>query len=94
MMDDDTRWQDATLPPDDQIGPSRPFAAHAASDDEDQINDDQDDLEPGIASIFAAIQAAGTDDDEAEVDGDAAAREAQVFTLLSELDRLWQQPAR
>jgi len=89
MMDDETRWQDATLPADSLlIGPPQP---DATTDDAGEY----DDLETGIASIFAAMQA--------EVDGDAADDEngdveslqedAHTFQLLSELDRLWQRPS-
>ncbi len=81
-MDDTTRWQDATLPADGQmIGPTLP----------ETIATDYDELETGIASIFAALHAAGPEDgaseDQAEGDG-----EENIFHLLGELDRLWQRP--
>ena len=79
MMDDDTRWQDAALPADQLIGPTMPEAT--AGDDDEA---DYDDLETGIASIFAAIQAAGDDDT------DETAGDDPTFQLLGELDRLWQ----
>lgn len=96
-MDDETNWQDAALPADSRlIGPPRPDAE--ASGD----GSDYDELETGIASIFAAMQAAGPDGapDDAPT-GDAAARDedgpsgedAHTFQLLSELDRLWQRPS-
>jgi hypothetical protein len=85
MMDDDTRWQDAALPADSQlIGPVRPTdgqAGDAAGYDE---------LETGIASIFAALHAAGSDD---ASDDDAEPDDAHTFQLLGELDRLWQRPS-
>lgn len=82
MMDDETRWQDAALPADQLIGPTLPGAT--AGDDEE----DYDELETGIASIFAAIQAAGDDADTDETAGDDP-----TFQLLGELDRLWQRPS-
>ena len=82
MMDDDTRWQDAALPADQLIGPTMPEPT--AGDDET----DYDELETGIASIFAAIQAAGDDADTDEPAGDDP-----TFQLLGELDRLWQRPS-
>jgi hypothetical protein len=82
-MDDTPRWQDATLPADTQlIGPMLPTPADA----------DYDDLETGIASIFAALQAAGPEDET----GDAvepAGDDENIFHLLGELDRLWQRPS-
>jgi len=86
-MDDTTRWQDATLPADSQkIGPALPTP----------FETDYDELETGIASIFAALQAAGpegaSDDDLPDGDGDAADDE-HIFHLLGELDRLWQRPS-
>ena len=86
-MDDTTRWQDATLPADSQlIGPALPTP----------FGTDYDELETGIASIFAALQAAGpesaSDDDLPNGDGDAADDE-HIFHLLGELDRLWQRPS-
>lgn len=96
MMDDETSWQDAAPAATDMplIGPVRPDEAGAAPDDPH----DYDDLESGIASIFAAIQAAGEDDasghDAAgQFDEDEAPAEAHTFQLLSELDRLWQRPS-
>ena len=88
MMDDETRWQDAALPADSQlIGPPRPDAVTGDSSD-------YDDLETGIASIFAAMQVADSDD-ENDTDGDDAGAEedAHTFQLLGELDRLWQRPS-
>ena len=83
-MDDNARWQDAALDADSQlIGPTLPTSEV-----------DYDDLETGIASIFAALQAAGPEE---ETDDDAAPGEDGVndrtFVLLSELDRLWQRPS-
>ena len=91
MMDDETGWQDAALPADSQlIGPPRPDAATGDTTDYDE-------LETGIASIFAAMQAAGpdgeTEGDMADADDDAALEDAHTFQLLSELDRLWQRPS-
>ena len=91
MMDDETRWQDATLPADGRlVGPPSPDGARHEDGDYDEI-------ESGIASIFAAMQAAGDDDESAggdgHEDGDASYVDAHTFQLLSELDRLWQRPA-
>jgi len=88
-MDDETQWQDATLPADRPlIGPPRP---DATGDDDG----DYDDLETGIASIFAALQAAGPDGAaEDGTDGnDGSLEDAHTFQLLGELDRLWQRPS-
>jgi hypothetical protein len=82
MMDDETRWQDAALPADQLIGPPRPESAE--TDDAA----DYDELETGIASIFAAIQAAGE-----EGGDDPAFDDELTFQLLGELDRLWQRPS-
>lgn len=80
-MDDDTRWQDAALPADSQlIGPTRPFSAA----------DGYDDLETGIASIFAALHASEPSDEPLIED---AGEEEHTFQLLGELDRLWSRPS-
>ena len=88
MMDDETWWQDAALPADQLIGPPPPEPTEAA----DPI--EYDDLETGIASIFAAMQAAGDDapgeGDEAD---DSPFDDELTFQLLGELDRLWQRPS-
>ena len=86
MMDDETRWQDAALPADQLIGPPKPEAETAEATDYDE-------LETGITSIFAAIQAAGdepVDDDAAD---DTPFDDEPTFQLLGELDRLWQRPS-
>jgi hypothetical protein len=93
MMDHDTAWQDAALPADSQlIGPVQPAATGPAGDP-----GDYDELETGIASIFAALRAAGegADDDTTHArDEDAAAfDDTHTFQLLGELDRLWQRPS-
>lgn len=85
MMDDETRWQDAALPADQLIGPPKPDTGEPT---------DYDELETGIASIFAAIQAAGDE----PADGDDAADDTPfddepTFQLLAQLDRLWQRPS-
>ena len=85
MMDDETRWQNATLPADSQlIGPPKPDDAG-----------DCDDLETGIASIFAAMQAEadGAAADDEDGDDESPEEDAHTFQLLSELDRLWQRPS-
>jgi hypothetical protein len=88
MMDDETAWQDAALPADSQpIGPVKPDTAASPGDAADF-----DDLETGIASIFAALHAAGSSDAEPG-DDEAEPDEAHTFQLLSELDRLWQRPS-
>jgi len=86
MMDDETRWQDAAIPADQLIGPFQPEATETA----DPI--DFDELENGIASIFAAMQAAA---DEAGEENETAddlsfADDDTTYQLLGELDRLWQ----
>jgi len=88
MMDDETRWQDATLPADSQlIGPLWPDAATGDASNYDE-------LETGIASIFAAMQAEADGDAADDEDGDDEGFEdAHTFQLLSELDRLWQRPS-
>ena len=99
MMDDETRWQDAALPADQMVGPPRPEDAASGAPMGDES--DYDELETGIASIFAAMQAAGGDapagasgDDGAEhIDEAASLEDAHTFALLSELDRLWQRPS-
>jgi hypothetical protein len=88
MMDDETRWQDAAIPADSQIGPTQP-AAEKPGD-----TTDYDELETGIASIFAAMQATGDEgesaDDEGDTDDDLSFEDEHTFQLLGELDRLWQ----
>ena len=93
-MDHDTAWQDAALPADSQlIGPVKPAETAPAADGEHL-----DELESGIASVFAALRASGSDrahdaasgerhDDDAEPFDDT-----HTFQLLGELDRLWQRP--
>jgi len=84
-MDDETRWQDAALPADQVIGPQKPEAADPGD------ATDYDELETGIASIFAALQAAGSDESADIEDTDEASFVDQhTFQLLGELDRLWQ----
>ncbi len=91
MMDDETRWQDAALPADQLIGPQQPEPTEP-TEAADPI--DYDELETGIASIFAAMQAAGDepggDDDMAD---DTPFDDEPTFQLLGELDRLWQRPS-
>jgi hypothetical protein len=89
MMDDETRWQDAAIPADGQIGPTQP-AAEKPGD-----ATDYDELEDGIASIFAAMQAAGDEGEDAANEGDTGDDAAldHTFQLLGELDRLWQRPS-
>jgi hypothetical protein len=88
MMDDETRWQDATLPADSQlIGPQKP-EAEATGD-----ATDYDELETGIASIFAAMQAAGDDGPGEQGADEDASEDEHTFQLLGELDRLWQRPS-
>ena len=95
MMDDETRWQDAALPADlpadgQLVGPTRPDAG------QDEATD-YDDLETGIASIFAALQAAGGDATTGETadgaDDEPSFEDEHTFALLGELDRLWQRPS-
>ncbi len=83
-MDDNTRWQDATLSADSQvIGPVLPSP-----------DDGYDELTSGIASIFAAMQTSGPDEgSEGHTAEGEAADEEHIFTLLGELDRLWQRPS-
>ena len=94
MMDDETRWQDATLNADTQlIGPVKPADAAPEGD-----AGDYDELESGIASIFAALQAAGSEGTDADREADEPGDDAEfddthTFQLLSELDRLWQRPS-
>ena len=90
MMDDETGWQDAALPADGElIGPPQPDAGTGEAADYDE-------LETGIATIFAAMQAT---DAEAEGDGtdpegdEASLEDAHIFQLLGELDRLWHRPS-
>jgi hypothetical protein len=99
MMDDDTAWQKAALNANDLplIGPVQPAAGgNDAAPDYDAagpIEDEYDDLESGIASIFAALQAANEEDEaapEAIDEADKSRVDAHTFQLLSELDRLWQ----
>jgi hypothetical protein len=60
-----------------------------------------DELESGIAEVFAALHAAaGRDDDtpaarpdDEDAEADPAGAEAVTFRLLGELDRLWQRAA-
>ncbi len=88
MMDDETRWQDAALPADQLIGPPKPESAETGD------AADYDELETGIASIFAAIQAAGDEPAEGEEGADEASFDDEpTFQLLGELDRLWQRPS-
>ena len=93
MPDDQNSWQDAALNANDVIGPSRPADADQAAA---SAGDEFDELESGIASIFAALHAANEDGtategaDEADDDGLA---DAHTYALLSELDRLWQRPS-
>lgn len=87
MMDDETRWQDAALPADQLVGPPKPEAEAGEATDYDE-------LETGIASIFAAIQAAGDEpDDGDDAAGDTPFDDETTFQLLGELDRLWQLPS-
>lgn len=86
-MDDTTRWQDAALPADSQlVGPALPTTLETGDDE----------LETGIASIFAALHAAGPENDANEDPGEDLPHEdddeATIFHLLGELDRLWQRP--
>lgn len=75
MMDDETGWQDAAIAADSpMIGPTRPEA--------------DDELATGIASIFAALQARGEDEEVAE-GPDEFLEDEHTFQLLGELDRLW-----
>ncbi len=87
-MDDTTRWQDAAHPADSQlIGPALPTPPETGYDE----------LETGIASIFAALQAAGPEPDPNVGSGESVVHESDgeaiIFTLLGELDRLWQRAA-
>jgi hypothetical protein len=85
MMDDETRWQDAALAADQLIGPFQPEATEAA----DPI--DYDELETGIASIFAAMQASADEaPGEDEAADEAGFDDETTYQLLGELDRLWQ----
>jgi len=90
-MDDETAWQDAALSADGQlVGPVQPDDSGAGD------ASDYDELETGIASIFAALQAAGSDgnaDGDAFDDDDIEPVDAHTFQLLGELDRLWQRPS-
>jgi len=96
-MDDETSWQDAALTNTDMslIGPVKPAAA-GLPPEHDTVghrDDDYDELESGIASIFAALHAAGEHGaDDTEADDDDGFAEAHTFQLLTELDRLWQRP--
>ena len=88
MMDDETRWQDAALPADSQlIGPTQP-----AAETSDDVSD-YDELEDGIASIFAAMQAASDEGENDASGGEDDAPFDHTFQLLGELDRLWQRPS-
>ena len=87
MMDDETRWQDAALPADQLIGPPKPEAADTGD------AADYDELEIGIASIFAAIQAAGDGPADSDEGDDTPFDDESTFQLLGELDRLWQRPS-
>lgn len=87
-MDDETRWQDAAQHDDRElIGPPKP-------ETETGDTTGYDDLETGIASIFAALHAAGpaaSDLPTPRTDEPADRFEdAHTFQLLGELDRLWQ----
>lgn len=76
-------------------------ATHAAHDDAPpralapSHNFGFDELEDGIASIFAALQAkGGADADDSTADDREPADDAVTFLLLGELDRLWHRPDR
>jgi hypothetical protein len=89
MMDRDTTWQDATIDADTGlIGPTQPEASTAPAEAE------YDELEYGIASIFARLHAGSEDDTDADTAIDATFAEANTYQLLSELDRLWHRPER
>lgn len=75
-----------------------------ASPDAEEIDDDEaplldDTLEEGIASVFAALQAAAGKGEIGESDesfgplSDAEAVDGITFRLLGELDRLWHRAA-
>ena len=101
MMDDETSWQDAAPHDAELIGPVKPADTNADGPDYDAAgpaDHEYDELESGIASIFAALQAATGEEADAAADdvdetGDESLAEAHTFQLLGELDRLWQRPA-
>ena len=95
-MDHDTAWQDAALPADSQlIGPVKPADPEPAAP-----ADHLDELESGIASVFAALRASGSGGADHAAAGEAHDEDGEpfddthTFQLLGELDRLWQRPSR
>ena len=87
MMDDETSWQDAAPHDAELIGPVKPADTNADGPDYDAAgpaDHEYDELESGIASIFAALQAATGEEADAAADdvdetGDESLAEAHTF---------------
>ena len=82
-----------------ELPPAYPEVSDAVASRDDEMPLLDDALEDGIASVFAALQAAARDGEIGESDepagllSDDEATDGITFRLLGELDRLWHRAA-